>query len=69
MQSCDVLIIGGGPAGLAAATSLYGAGVKNILLLEREKQLGGILRVYSRWIWTYALWRIAFRPGICMALH
>ena len=44
MQSCDVLIIGGGPAGLAAATSLYGAGVKNILLLEREKQLGGILR-------------------------
>lgn len=40
----DVVIIGGGPAGLSAATALYRLGVKDIVILERESQLGGILR-------------------------
>ena len=40
----DVVIIGGGPAGLAAAVRLWDAGVRDILVLEREEQLGGILR-------------------------
>lgn len=40
----DVIIIGGGPAGLAAAVKLYDQGVDNILILERERHLGGILR-------------------------
>lgn len=44
MKKIDVVIIGGGPAGLAAAIALYEAGVKDILILEREKFLGGILR-------------------------
>jgi thioredoxin reductase len=39
----DAIIIGGGSAGLAAAISLYNEGVKDILLLERDKELGGIL--------------------------
>ena len=39
----DIVIIGGGPAGLAAAVSARRAGVEDILILERDKELGGIL--------------------------
>lgn len=44
MEKRDVIVIGGGPAGLAAAVELYKKGVRDILILEREKHLGGILR-------------------------
>ena len=40
----QVIIIGGGPGGLAAAVKLKKAGVDDILILEREHELGGILR-------------------------
>ena len=40
----DLVIIGGGPAGMAAAVSAYEAGVRDILILERDNALGGILR-------------------------
>ena len=39
----EIAIIGGGPAGLAAAIAAYDAGCRSILILERDNQLGGIL--------------------------
>jgi len=40
----DIVIVGGGPAGLAAAVEAYEQGVTNILILEKDHQLGGILQ-------------------------
>ena len=39
----DIVIIGGGPAGLAAAVAAKEAGVTDIVILERDQELGGIL--------------------------
>lgn len=39
----DLVIIGGGPAGMAAAVAAYEAGLRDILILERDASLGGIL--------------------------
>lgn len=44
MEKKDVIIIGGGPAGLAAAVELCRRGVRDILILEREETAGGILK-------------------------
>ena len=39
----DIVVIGGGPAGLAAACAAYDQGIQDVLILERDKELGGIL--------------------------
>ena len=39
----ELIVIGGGPAGLAAAVAAYEKGVKDILIIERDQKLGGIL--------------------------
>ena len=43
MTHCDIAIIGAGPAGLAAAVAAHEAGVKDILVIERDSEPGGIL--------------------------
>ncbi len=43
MENVKIVIVGGGPAGLAAACSAYDKGERDILILERENKLGGIL--------------------------
>lgn len=44
MLNHDIVIIGGGPAGMAAAIAAYDAGVKDTVILDREDSIGGILR-------------------------
>lgn len=44
MRQIDLVIIGGGPAGMSAALAAYDAGVRDLLILERDSALGGILQ-------------------------
>ena len=44
VRRADLVVIGGGPAGMAAAVAAYEKGLRNILILERDDSLGGILR-------------------------
>ncbi len=43
MENHDLVIVGGGPAGMAAAVAAYDAGCTDVIILDREPRLGGIL--------------------------
>ena len=42
----DIVIVGGGPAGLSAAYSAWQNGAKSVLVIERDRELGGILQQF-----------------------
>ena len=44
MLTKELIILGGGPAGMSAAIAAYESGIRDILILERDSELGGILR-------------------------
>ncbi len=44
MRKIDLVIVGGGPAGMSAAIAAYDSGVRDLLILERDTRLGGILQ-------------------------
>ncbi len=44
MKKHSIVVVGGGPAGMAAAVAAYDSGIKDVVILDRESELGGILR-------------------------
>ena len=44
VKEFDIAVVGGGPAGMAAAVAAYDSGIKSVVIIDREPELGGILR-------------------------
>ena len=61
----DVIVVGGGPAGLAAAVEASKNGADKILVVERDQELGGILNQCIHRIRTSLLQRRTDRTRVC----
>ena len=44
VKEFDIVVVGGGPAGMAAAVAAYDSGTESVAIIDREPELGGILR-------------------------
>lgn len=73
METHDVVVVGGGPAGLAAARRLAKLGVRDVVVLEREREAGGVPRHCGHWgfgwrshyrVWTGPRFAQALRASV-----
>ena len=59
----DLVIIGGGPAGMGAAVAAYESGIRDILILERDNELGGILKSEQALPFKYEMYQLTGTYG------
>ena len=52
VKRVDTVVVGGGPAGLAAAIAFYDAGGTDVVVVERDQHLGYFAAVYSQRFWV-----------------